>query len=144
MEHSKVFAPDTKNGTRVFKFQSKLRKEKTRKWLRNYFGLPDNDDLVLSEVKLLSDVDYTFWISVDLSHDRQETIYLTDLLGEDKEVETQEGPIKFFISIRISDTFGEDHLSSNSIFREKVYQSLLQMEKEFLKFSEEHPDPNYF
>ncbi|MDT0642689.1 hypothetical protein RM553_07565 [Zunongwangia sp. F363] len=144
MEHSKLVLPESENGQSEFKFQSKLRKEKTRQWLRNYLGLPAKDDLVLSEVKLFPDIDYTFWISVNLSHDREKSIYLHEVFDADQEAETHEGPIKFFVSIWVTDALGEDHLSNNSIFKEKVYQYLLEMEKEFEAFSEESPDHNFF
>ncbi|WP_373057232.1 hypothetical protein [Zunongwangia sp. H14] len=144
MGHSQVIASNKENGSNVFKFQSKLKKEKTRNWIRNYLGLPKNNDLVNTEVKLFPDVDYIFIITVNLAHDREETLYLHEFFDKDRKLETEEGPVKFFVSIQVIDQFGVDHLSSSSIFQEKVHQYLLNLEKEFNDFSRKYPEQNYF
>ena len=130
---------ETESGQNYYLFQTKLQRPIAKSWFKSYLDLNREDDLIRSEVILFPELEKEFLVTISVKDDRE--VYsdipvaekiLDGLLGNDdddnnyeesdfeKENEKNQGSIKFFVNITISDKEGNDHISSSSLYSSRV------------------------
>ncbi|ORL45217.1 hypothetical protein [Zunongwangia atlantica] len=148
---------ETENGQNYYLFQTTLQRPIAKSWFKNYLDLNREDDLIRSEVVLFPELEKEFLVTISVKDDRE--IYtdipvaekiLDGLLGNDdddnnyeesdleKKKETNQGSIKFFVNITISDKEGNDHISTSSLYSSRVRNFLQQLENDFFEYQKNY------
>ena len=150
---------ETENGQNYYLFQTTLQRPIAKSWFKNYLDLNREDDLIRSEVVLFAELEKEFLVTISVKDDREvytnipvaEKIF-DGLLGNDdgdnnyeesdleKKKETNQGSIKFFVNIAISDKEGNDHISTSSLYSSRVRNFLQQLENDFFEYQKNYKE----